>query len=154
MGFLHLSSRQKERRQKVPDIDSQERVTGDLHFPVKPSQERNRALETELLSKAALSSAQDPMFAAVGALAIYVLLGALIAPAIVEAGVPEIPAHLFILYFGMMSMITPPIAIGAFAAATIAGGRRSISKCGWKDSPWIPNPGSARSDQLKKRRES
>ena len=53
-------------------------------------------------------------------LAIYVLLGALIAPAIVEAGIPEIPAHLFILYFGMMSMITPPIALAAFAAATLS----------------------------------
>lgn len=52
-------------------------------------------------------------------LAIYVLLGALIAPAIVEAGIDEIPAHLFILYFGMMSMITPPIALAAFAAATL-----------------------------------
>ena len=52
-------------------------------------------------------------------LAIYVLLGALIAPAIVEAGVDPIPAHLFILYFGMMSMITPPIALAAFAAATL-----------------------------------
>jgi TRAP transporter 4TM/12TM fusion protein len=52
-------------------------------------------------------------------LAIYVLLGALIGPAIVEAGIPAIPAHLFILYFGMMSMITPPIALAAFAAATL-----------------------------------
>jgi TRAP-type uncharacterized transport system fused permease subunit len=52
-------------------------------------------------------------------LAIYVLLGALIAPAIIEAGVAPIPAHLFILYFGMMSMITPPIALAAFAAATL-----------------------------------
>ncbi|MEK9644902.1 MAG: TRAP transporter fused permease subunit [Alphaproteobacteria bacterium] len=52
-------------------------------------------------------------------LAIYVLLGALIAPAIVEAGVADIPAHLFILYFGMMSMITPPIALAAFAASTL-----------------------------------
>ena len=52
-------------------------------------------------------------------LAIYVLLGALIAPAVVEAGVADIPAHLFILYFGMMSMITPPIALAAFAAATL-----------------------------------
>lgn len=52
-------------------------------------------------------------------LAIYVLLGALIAPAIVEAGVEDIPAHLFILYFGMMSMITPPIALAAFAASTL-----------------------------------
>ena len=52
-------------------------------------------------------------------LAIYVLLGALITPAIVEAGVDDIPAHLFILYFGMMSMITPPIALAAFAASTL-----------------------------------
>jgi TRAP transporter 4TM/12TM fusion protein len=50
---------------------------------------------------------------------IYILLAALVAPAIVEAGVAEIPAHMFILYFGMMSMITPPIALAAFAAATL-----------------------------------
>jgi len=51
--------------------------------------------------------------------AVYILLSALVAPAIVEAGVAEIPAHMFILYFGMMSMITPPIALAAFAAATL-----------------------------------
>jgi TRAP-type uncharacterized transport system fused permease subunit len=50
---------------------------------------------------------------------IYILLAALVAPAIVEAGVDPIPAHMFILYFGMMSMITPPIALAAFAAATL-----------------------------------
>ncbi len=52
-------------------------------------------------------------------LAIYVLLGALIAPAIVESGIADVPAHFFILYFGMMSMITPPIALAAFAASTL-----------------------------------
>jgi len=52
-------------------------------------------------------------------LAIYVLLSALIAPALVESGMEAIPAHLFILYFGMMSMITPPIALAAFAASTL-----------------------------------
>ena len=52
-------------------------------------------------------------------LAIYVLLSALIAPALIEAGMEAIPAHLFILYFGMMSMITPPIALAAFAASTL-----------------------------------
>ena len=51
--------------------------------------------------------------------AVYILLAALIAPAVIEAGVEEIPAHMFILYFGMMSMITPPIALAAFAAATL-----------------------------------
>ena len=51
--------------------------------------------------------------------AVYILLSALVAPAIVEAGIEEVPAHMFILYFGMMSMITPPIALAAFAAATL-----------------------------------
>lgn len=50
---------------------------------------------------------------------VYVLLAALVAPSMVEAGLQPIAAHLFILYFGMMSMITPPIALAAFAAATI-----------------------------------
>ncbi len=52
---------------------------------------------------------------------VYVLLAALVVPALVEVGVFPISAHMFILYFGMMSMITPPIALAAFAAATISG---------------------------------
>jgi TRAP transporter 4TM/12TM fusion protein len=52
--------------------------------------------------------------------AVYVLLAALIAPAMVEAGVLPQAAHLFVLYFGMMSFITPPVAVAAFAAASIA----------------------------------
>lgn len=51
---------------------------------------------------------------------VYILLATMVAPAIVKAGVPELPAHMFILYFGMMSMITPPIAMAAYAAATIS----------------------------------
>jgi TRAP-type uncharacterized transport system fused permease subunit len=52
--------------------------------------------------------------------AVYVLLAALVAPAMVEAGVLPEAAHLFVLYFGMMSFITPPVAVAAFAAASIA----------------------------------
>ena len=48
---------------------------------------------------------------------VYVLLAALVAPSLVKAGINPIAAHLFILYFGMMSMITPPVALAAFAAA-------------------------------------
>jgi TRAP transporter 4TM/12TM fusion protein len=51
---------------------------------------------------------------------VYVLLAALVAPSLIEAGVAKLPAHMFILYFGMMSMITPPIALAAFAAATLS----------------------------------
>ncbi len=52
---------------------------------------------------------------------VYVLLAALVAPALAKVGVPPIAAHLYVLYFGMMSMITPPVAIAAFAAAGLAG---------------------------------
>jgi TRAP transporter 4TM/12TM fusion protein len=51
---------------------------------------------------------------------VYVLLAALVAPSLVEVGVQPIAAHLYVMYFGMMSMITPPIAIAAFAAAAVA----------------------------------
>lgn len=51
---------------------------------------------------------------------VYLLLAVLIAPSLVESGVEPIAAHLFIFYLGMMSMVTPPIGIGAFFAAAIA----------------------------------
>ena len=53
--------------------------------------------------------------------AVYMLLATLVAPALVEVGIEPLAAHLFILYFGMMSMITPPVAIAAFTAASLSG---------------------------------
>jgi TRAP transporter 4TM/12TM fusion protein len=50
---------------------------------------------------------------------VYVLLAALVAPALTEVGIPPLAAHLFVLYFGMMSMTTPPVAVAAYAAASI-----------------------------------
>ncbi len=52
---------------------------------------------------------------------VYILLATLVAPALVEMKVTPMAAHMFILYFGCLSMITPPVAIGAFAAANLAG---------------------------------
>ena len=51
---------------------------------------------------------------------VYILLATLVAPALIEMKVDPLAAHMFILYFGCLSMITPPVAIGAFAAANIA----------------------------------
>ena len=51
----------------------------------------------------------------------YLLLATLAAPALVGLGILPIAAHMFILYFGMMSMVTPPTALAAYAAAAIAG---------------------------------
>jgi TRAP transporter 4TM/12TM fusion protein len=53
--------------------------------------------------------------------AVYILMASLVAPALVQAGIPEIPAHLFVLYFGVLSMITPPICLASMAAASISG---------------------------------
>ncbi len=60
---------------------------------------------------------------------VYILLATLVAPAIAQAGASPISAHMFIFYFGMMSMITPPIAMAAFTAATIS--RADPMRTGW-----------------------
>ena len=52
---------------------------------------------------------------------VYVLLATLVSPALIKVGVEPKAAHLFVMYFGMMSMITPPVAIASYAAAGIAG---------------------------------
>lgn len=56
-----------------------------------------------------------------GSIAIYLTLAVLVAPALLEVGVPTIASHLFILYWGLVSFITPPVCIAAFVAAGIAG---------------------------------
>ncbi len=50
----------------------------------------------------------------------YIILAVLIAPSLVKAGVPQIPAHLFVFYSGIISAITPPVALAAYAGAAIA----------------------------------
>lgn len=52
--------------------------------------------------------------------AAYVLTAMLAAPALISLGVSELAAHLFIVYFSIISAITPPVAVAAFAAAGIA----------------------------------
>ena len=51
---------------------------------------------------------------------VYVLLATLVAPSLIEVGVKPMAAHFYVMYFGMMSMITPPVALAAFAAASVA----------------------------------
>jgi TRAP transporter 4TM/12TM fusion protein len=52
---------------------------------------------------------------------VYLLLATLAAPALVQLGIKPLAAHMFVFYYGMLSMITPPIAMAAFAAASLAG---------------------------------
>ena len=53
--------------------------------------------------------------------ALYIVLAAIAAPAVVQLGVPPLAAHLFILYYGILADLTPPVCVAAYAAAGIAG---------------------------------
>ncbi|WP_157961691.1 TRAP transporter permease [Acuticoccus kandeliae] len=53
--------------------------------------------------------------------AVYVVLATLVVPAMVKLGVDPMAAHLFVLYFGVMANVTPPVAIAAYAGAGLAG---------------------------------
>lgn len=52
--------------------------------------------------------------------AVYIVLVTVVAPTMIDLGVEPIAAHMFLLYFGLMSMVTPPIAIGSIVAARLA----------------------------------
>src|SRR5690606_28513715 len=53
--------------------------------------------------------------------AIYVVLSVVLAPALVEMGISPMAAHLFIFYFGLLSFLTPPVAVASYVAAGLAG---------------------------------
>lgn len=52
--------------------------------------------------------------------AIYVVLASVVAPALVQMGVSAMAAHMFIFYFGVLSFLTPPVAVSSFVAAGLA----------------------------------
>jgi TRAP transporter 4TM/12TM fusion protein len=60
----------------------------------------------------------------------YIITSAIAAPALLKLGVPLIVSHMFVFYFGIMADLTPPVALAAFAAASIA--RASPMRIGWK----------------------
>ncbi len=59
----------------------------------------------------------------------YLSAAILLAPALVKLGFSQMVAHMFILYYAVMSMVTPPVAISAYAAAGIANS--NINRTGW-----------------------
>lgn len=66
--------------------------------------------------------------------ACYIFLAILVAPALEKMGLNRMAVHMFIFYWGMLSAITPPVAIASFAAAGIAGA--PAMKTGWQ-SMWV-----------------
>lgn len=62
--------------------------------------------------------------------AAYIFLAIVLAPALINAGLDPLASHMFIMYWGMLSFITPPVALAAFAAATVA--QVSAMRAGWE----------------------
>jgi TRAP transporter 4TM/12TM fusion protein len=60
----------------------------------------------------------------------YIMAAVLVAPALIQSGVEPLLAHFFILYFAILSMLTPPVALAAYAASSISGA--SSSQTGWQ----------------------
>src|SRR5262249_38951558 len=59
----------------------------------------------------------------------YILLATLVAPTLVQMGIDPMAAHMFILYYGCLSLISPPVAVAAFVAANLANA--DPNKTGW-----------------------
>jgi TRAP transporter 4TM/12TM fusion protein len=59
----------------------------------------------------------------------YIMAAVLLAPALVSLGAEPLAAHFFIFYFAILSMVTPPVALASYAAASIS--RASPSATGW-----------------------
>jgi TRAP transporter 4TM/12TM fusion protein len=59
----------------------------------------------------------------------YILLATLVAPSLIQMGIEPMAAHMFILYYGCLSMISPPVAVAAFVAANLANA--DPNKTGW-----------------------
>ena len=59
----------------------------------------------------------------------YVLLATTVAPSLIDLGVTPLAAHLYIFYFGMLCMVTPPVSFAAYAGAAIA--KADPMKTGW-----------------------
>ncbi|WP_334187330.1 TRAP transporter permease [Noviherbaspirillum sp.] len=60
----------------------------------------------------------------------YIITSAIAAPALLQLDVPLIVSHMFVFYFGIMADLTPPVALAAFAAASIS--KDDPDKTGWK----------------------
>ena len=61
--------------------------------------------------------------------AAYIIAATVGVPSLIAAGIPELAANMFVFYFAIMSFITPPVAVAAYAAAGLAD--CSASKTGW-----------------------
>jgi len=70
---------------------------------------------------------------AVPVTASYIICAVITAPALIEVGVPDFAAHMFVFYYAVLSEVSPPTALSPFAAAAICGGNPYITTMqAWK----------------------
>jgi len=69
-------------------------------------------------------------------IAAYLMLGVIIAPSLVKIGIPLVAAHLYVIYWSITAYISPPVAIGVYAASSIADSPL------WRTSLWAVALGS------------
>ena len=62
--------------------------------------------------------------------AAYIMAGTLLGPALFKLGLPVLAAHMFIYYFAILSMLTPPVALSAYVASGVADS--DLTATGWK----------------------
>ena len=62
--------------------------------------------------------------------AAYIIGAILFAPSLIKLGIPTLAAHFFVMYYCVLSMVTPPVALASFAAAGLAGAR--TMQTGWE----------------------
>lgn len=53
--------------------------------------------------------------------AAYAVAASVVAPGLIQLGIPQLTAHFFVFYFAVVSAITPPVALASYAAAGISG---------------------------------
>ncbi|MEQ9121986.1 MAG: TRAP transporter large permease subunit, partial [Alphaproteobacteria bacterium] len=76
---------------------------------------------TLFISLAFIAVACVLMGAGLPTTALYIMLQAIATPALGNLGVPPLAAHLFVLYYGVLADLTPPVCVSAYAAGGIAG---------------------------------
>jgi len=90
-------------------------MAGDFGAAIKGVVETNR-----LLALIGIMSCSIILGMGVPSVVCYLLMASLMGALLGQLGVDPLAAHLFIFYFGMMSMVTPPVALAAYASASIA----------------------------------
>ncbi|MCG8561655.1 MAG: TRAP transporter large permease subunit, partial [Hyphomicrobiales bacterium] len=95
----------------------------DLHLLLAwiPLEAFSQASLQQFLSLSLIAMACILMGAGLPTTALYIMLVSVAQPALAQLGIPALATHMFVLYYGVISEITPPVCASAYAAAGIAG---------------------------------